>query len=176
MSALGRGEWGTDFPHIRQYFLLKCQTEQLTDTEWIRNFLWKIQLHKSMTRLHFVMPFEIYKKDNVCNILQKLTNSSIIQNNLLMCSDLYRDFVLLKNFQMECMRETSWIETALTWLWKRWYSLWKMLSPGHSKWTHSDLTMSQCPAHVNCDWSCVSVPPPPRSEVCPSAWIIMVIG
>lgn len=60
------------------------------------------------------MPFEIYKKDNVCNILQKLTNSSIIQNNLLMCSDLYRDFVLLKNFQMECMRENSWIEMALT--------------------------------------------------------------
>lgn len=75
---------------------------------------WKIRVHKSMTRLHFVVPFEIYQKDNVCNILQKLTNSSIIQNNLLMCSDLYRDFVLLKNFQMECVRENSWIQMALT--------------------------------------------------------------
>lgn len=67
-----------------------------------------------MTRLQFVMPFEIYKKDNVCNILQKLSNASIILNNLLMCSDLYRDWVLLKNFQMECRRENSRIEMALT--------------------------------------------------------------
>ena len=52
------------------------------------SLLWKIQVCKSVTRLHFVMPFEIYKEDNVCNSLQKLTNSSIIQNNLLMCCDL----------------------------------------------------------------------------------------
>lgn len=115
-------------------------------------FLWKIQVHKSMTRLHFVMPFEIYKKDNVCNILQKLTNSSIIQNNLLMCSDLYRDFFLLKNFQMECMRENSRIEMTYK-LWKRWAILWKMLSPGHSKW-HMLTLQSHDVQSVGTDCSC----------------------
>lgn len=99
-ASVPRREWGTEFPHIRHYFYLNPRLSNPWTERGSETHLWKIQVHKSVTRLHFAMPFEIYKKDNVCNILQKLTNSSIILNNLLMCCDLHRDFVLLKNFQM----------------------------------------------------------------------------
>lgn len=154
----------TELPHIT--YIISYPPGRLSHARTQSEFetlLWKIQVCKSMTRLHFLMPFEIYKKDNACNILQKLANSGVIQNNLLMCSDLYRDFILLQNFQTECTRETRWIERALISSEDDGVSyFFKMLWPGQSELVqlifHCDMVQclwSPCTASSPWDWKLV---------------------
>lgn len=56
---------------------------------------------------------------------------------------------MLKNFQMECIRENSWAEIALTSY--KWGVLWKILWPGHSELSHTDFQWD----HVQSVWSVI---------------------
>ena len=67
--------------------------------QWLDYTLWRL--------------LKFTRKIMCVTFFKKLTNSSVIQNNLLMCSDLCRDFGLLQNFQMDCRRGNNWVEMVL---------------------------------------------------------------